>query len=150
MNRTLMLAQLPLVVGLVAAAVVADGIAGGTYDLSWNTIDGGGGISTGGTYALTGTIGQPDANSVTLTGGTYALNGGFWPGATSVDLCPTDIDNDNSVSINDLLAVINTWGSCPLPCPPRCAADISPPATGDCAVNINDLLDVINSWGPCP
>ena len=35
--------------------------AGGGFDLSWFTIDGGGGISTGGDFSLSGTIGQPDA-----------------------------------------------------------------------------------------
>lgn len=58
-------------------------LAGGTafsraqpYDLSWFTIDGGGGTSTGGVYSVSGTIGQPDAGL--LTGGRYQLVGGFW------------------------------------------------------------------------
>ena len=51
---------------------------GGGYDLTWNTIDGGGGISSGGAYTLSGTIGQPDAGQ--LSGGVYTLNGGFWGG----------------------------------------------------------------------
>ena len=47
------------------------------YDLSWYTIDGGGAtFSTGGSYSLGGSIGQPDAGS--LSGGSYTLNGGFW------------------------------------------------------------------------
>jgi hypothetical protein len=53
---------------------------GGSFDLSWNTIDGGGGtFSTGSSYTLGGTIGQPDAGAA--SGGQYALNGGFWGGA---------------------------------------------------------------------
>ena len=48
------------------------------YDLSWWTVDGGGGSSSGGTYTLSGTLGQPDAGA--LTGGTYTLGGGFWGG----------------------------------------------------------------------
>ena len=32
----------------------------GQYEISWYTIDGGGGQSSGGTYVLTYTIGQPD------------------------------------------------------------------------------------------
>jgi hypothetical protein len=51
------------------------------YDLSWYTIDGGGAtFSTGGSYSLGGSIGQPDAGS--LSGGSYQLNGGFWSGAS--------------------------------------------------------------------
>jgi hypothetical protein len=50
----------------------------GDYELSWYTIDGGGGRSIGGLYTLTGTIGQPDA--AYSAGGDYELLGGFWPG----------------------------------------------------------------------
>lgn len=52
--------------------------SGGPYDLTWFTIDGGGGTSEGGTFTLAGTIGQPDANL--LSGGNYTLGGGFWGG----------------------------------------------------------------------
>lgn len=48
------------------------------YAIDWFTIDGGGGTSSGGSYSLSGTIGQPDAG--TLSGGSYTLEGGFWPG----------------------------------------------------------------------
>lgn len=49
-----------------------------SYDLSWWTVDGGGSNLSGGSYALDGTIGQPDAG--TLQGGVYGLDGGFWGG----------------------------------------------------------------------
>jgi hypothetical protein len=56
--------------------------SGGGYDLTWNTVDGGGAtFSSGGGYTLGGTIGQPDAGA--LVGGSYALAGGFWVGAVS-------------------------------------------------------------------
>jgi hypothetical protein len=48
-----------------------------SYDLSWSTIDGGGGTSTSGQYSITGTIGQPDASGP-LTNGQYSVTGGFW------------------------------------------------------------------------
>lgn len=50
------------------------------YDLiTWRSIDGGGvALATAGGYALGGTIGQPDAG--TLTGGGITLRGGFWFG----------------------------------------------------------------------
>ncbi len=45
------------------------------YDLSWTTVDGGGGEIAGGEYLLIGAIGQPDAgdveNSDTLVEGGY-------------------------------------------------------------------------------
>lgn len=48
------------------------------YDLTWNTIDGGGGTSSGGSFVLTGTIAQHDA--AYSEGGPYEILGGFWPG----------------------------------------------------------------------
>jgi hypothetical protein len=49
--------------------------SGGEYDLSWSTLDSGGGTSSNSEYSLTGVIGQPDAG--VLAGGEYSLNGGF-------------------------------------------------------------------------
>ena len=54
--------------------------SGGGYDLTWSTIDGGGGASSG-AYSLGGTVGQPDAGA--MTGGAYSLVGGFWGGGVS-------------------------------------------------------------------
>ena len=48
-----------------------------SYSIDWFKISGGGGTSTNGQYALTGTIGQPDAGGA-MTGGNYSLTGGFW------------------------------------------------------------------------
>jgi hypothetical protein len=48
-----------------------------TYSIDWYKIAGGGGTSTGGVYAVSGTIGQLDA-SAAMTGGSYSLTGGFW------------------------------------------------------------------------
>jgi hypothetical protein len=55
------------------------------YDIPWHTIDGGGGISTGGQYIVTGTIAQPDA--AYSASEQYELLGGFWPGEP---LCVVD------------------------------------------------------------
>jgi hypothetical protein len=53
-------------------------VFGQSYLIDWYKIAGGGGTSTGGTYQVTGTIGQPDASLQTMSGGAYTLNGGFW------------------------------------------------------------------------
>jgi hypothetical protein len=72
----------PIAALVVAALIVSIAVAqsGAGYDLSWSTIDGGGGSSSGSGYSLDGVIGQPDAGS--LSGGSYQLNGGFWSGAS--------------------------------------------------------------------
>ena len=45
-----------------------------TISVDWYKIAGGGGTSTGGTYQVSGTIGQPDASGA-MTGGNYSLTG---------------------------------------------------------------------------
>ena len=60
------------------------------YSIDWWTVDGGGGMSTGGVYSLTGTIGQPDAGGP-MTNGQYSITGGFWvlPTAVQTTNAPT-------------------------------------------------------------
>lgn len=73
-----------------------------TYDLSWYTIDGGGDMwSTGGSFELSGTIGQPDAGTV-MTGGGFELLGGFWAGAPEDTICRGDINCDGQIDFGDI------------------------------------------------
>ena len=62
-------------------------VLAGDYHISWSTIDGGGGVSSGGQYELEGTIGQPDA--AYSYGGNYELLGGFWPGGPLCSQAPS-------------------------------------------------------------
>ena len=112
------------------------------------TVDAGGGTSSGGSFVLSGTIGQPDASGA-LSGGTFDLHGGFWPGGVvPAPDCPADITGNDVVDIDDLVAVVLAWGACPAP-PATCSSDIAPPA-GNGVVNIDDLVIIITGWGACP
>ena len=64
---------------LVVPALLAQ--TEGQFDLTWWTVDGGGGTSADGPYSLTGTIGQPDSGA--LSDNRFNLRGGFWPGPSS-------------------------------------------------------------------
>ncbi len=90
-----------LTIACVAGALCASGPAlaqtGPILDLSWNTIDGGGGVSTGGPFKLSGTIGQHDAG--VMTGGGYEIAGGFWPGIT--ETCYPDCNNSGELTVAD-------------------------------------------------
>ena len=77
-----------MILAIFAICVLASTVlaaSGGQYILEWSSIDGGGGTSSGDTYTLTGTIGQPDA--AYSEGEQYELLGGFWPGGP---LCVVD------------------------------------------------------------
>jgi len=110
---------------LLIIVLVTISIVGADYSISWYTIDGGGGQSSGGPYILTGTIGQPDAGY--LGGGNYELLGGFWVGGP---LCivefedfarfaiywmqsgaglPADLYEDGLIDYDDLLEFADLW-----------------------------------------
>lgn len=93
-----------------------------------------------------------------------SLSGSFAPAVPTFDSdddgtlnacdCLPDIapkgGGDNAVNIDDLLAVISAWGSCPGGA--SCLADIAPVlggVVGDGVVDIDDLLAVISAWGAC-
>lgn len=83
-------AAVALLLAGVALARAGDGAPAGPgsgYDLSWWTVDGGGSTSSsGGSYALDGTVGQPDAGL--LASGDYTLAGGLWDGGAPALIHP--------------------------------------------------------------
>jgi hypothetical protein len=58
--------------GSTASAATTTG-----FEVSWWTVDGGGGVSSGGDFEVTGTIAQPDAASW-LVSGCWSVDPGFW------------------------------------------------------------------------
>lgn len=89
-----------LLVLAVALFTTASGWAQ-SFSLDWYSMDGGGGVSTGGAYSVRGTVGQPDAG--TMSGGPFSLQGGFWKVLATV---PTAGGPTLSVSQNGSLVKI--------------------------------------------
>jgi len=58
----------------------------------------------------------------------------------TLETCPSDINGDSNVDVDDLLLLIGSWGSCT-----GCDPDIN----DDGAVDVDDLLLLIGAWGPC-
>jgi len=75
-KKTIQAIFITLFLTFMTLVVITNAQTGGGYDLTWSTIDGGGGSSSGGSFLLNGSIGQPDAGA--LSGGDYNLQGGFW------------------------------------------------------------------------
>ena len=61
----------------VLLALGTIGASAQQYSIDWSKVSSGGGTSTGGVYAVTGTIGQHDAGTP-MSGGNFSLTGGFW------------------------------------------------------------------------
>jgi hypothetical protein len=93
------------------------------YEIGWQTIDGGGGTSSGGPYSLTGTIGQPDTG--VSSAGVYVNSAGYWPGSfgcvvnltdlkllaeawMNIGTNPADLDASGKVDMSDF-AILSDW-----------------------------------------
>lgn len=77
-------AVLAILAGAGAASVAGAQSAGGPYVVDPVVVGGGGATLTGGTFSLSGTIGQPA--TAQLIGSGYTLYDGFWAPAAA----PTD------------------------------------------------------------
>jgi len=116
------------------AIATAASCAQAQLSIPWFTIDGGGGVSSGGSFSLSGTIGQHDAGPQ-LAGGAFALTGGFWPGATAAPFCPADFNGDGTTDPDDLADFITAFFSVP----PAPGSDFN----NDGATDPDDLADFI-------
>jgi hypothetical protein len=99
-----------------------------TYSIDWYKIAGGGGTSTGATYQVTGTIGQPDASGA-MTGGNYSLTGGFW---SLISVVQTAGLPNLVISFAGPSSVVVSW-----------------PNTASCTLQCNDNLANAAGWNPC-
>src|SRR5262245_10322732 len=109
------------------------------FDLSWRTIDSGGGFSAGGVFEFEVTVGQPDPGA--MSGGNFELVGGFWavPAEITPPPCPGDIDGDNDVDIGDLSMLLSQFGST--------GSGLSGDLDHDGDVDIADLSTLLSNFG---
>ncbi|MCH2133204.1 MAG: hypothetical protein MK116_05580 [Phycisphaerales bacterium] len=75
------------------------------------------------------------ADQYTISVGTSNTTGAWTPGSCT---CPGDATGDDSVDVDDVLAVLNQWGACS-----DCPADFN----DDGFVNVDDLLFLLSAWG---
>jgi FlgD Ig-like domain len=115
---------------VLAAALLscAPGAAFAQFTISRFTIDGGGGTSSvGGTFALGGTIGQPDAGR--LSGASFTLSGGFWAGGAAVTAVGDDAPGDGPHLPNAAPLAFRMYPATPNPLSERTLVAFDLPAT---------------------
>jgi hypothetical protein len=106
-------------------------------DLTWHTVDGGGGTSSGLDFTLTGTIGQCDAGE-RMAAGSFTFEGGFWAIIPVEPACLGDFDNDSQVAAPDLAFILGAWGTP--------SGDLD----GDGTTGAPDIALLLGAWGVCP
>ncbi len=130
-----------LCIVLAAGSLLACEQAGAQIiDISWFSIDGGVETCAAGGFSLTGTVGQPDAG--TLTGLGYEIEGGFWSAPTASAACYANCDGSTIapiLNINDFNCFLNKFASSD----PYANCDAS---TSQPILNINDFQCFVNRF----
>ena len=98
---------------------------------------GGGGLSTGASFSLEGTIGQTVA--APMSGGAFRIQSGFVPMCPS-SCEPGDLDCDGNINGGDLGVLLLSFGECPDPF--DCSADLD----GNGEVDAGDISLMLVSW----
>ncbi len=169
-----------LTMGTVAVATSpARAQSGGPYDLSWSTVDSGGGKSSSATYDVHGTVGQGDAGD--LSGDTFSIRGGFWqaaggggasctdaPDCNDANACTYDgceagtcsntprpygdIDGNGTLNLFDIFCILDLVGGEPVDSECNAVnADIEP-CEPNGTLNLFDIFSVLDAIGgedPC-
>ena len=119
------------------------------YAINWYKTSGGGGVSTGGAYALAGTVGQADAGGA-LTGGNFSLTGGFWAFVAA----PSPIVPRLQIQFTTTNTVLLSWPSPSTGFKLQQTPTLAPPAWVDNGQVPNDdgvtksivIIPPVNNW----
>ncbi len=79
-------------------------------------------------------------DTVSTISGVGTIEGAFYLAKSSC--CISDVNDDGTTNVTDLLQVIADWSSFDL--------DALGDVNGDLQINVSDLLAVIAAWGACP
>lgn len=128
----------------VTLPATAHAQSGGPYDLSWSTIDAGGAMEmSGGSFTLSGSIGQFDAGAG--ASGAFLLDAGFWalPAGSTVGCNPADLAEPfGSLDFTDVVAFLTAFGAM------EPAADLAPPFG---VFDFSDVVSFLSAFGGgCP
>lgn len=90
-------------IALVLPLIIGVGLASAQVTISDYSIDGGAGISSGGNFTITGTIGQPDSGAAS-SGGNFTVTGGF---ESPDSILLGDVNGDGEVNLLDVAPFVD-------------------------------------------
>ncbi len=108
------------------------------FEISNSTTSGGGGRSSGGTFAVVGTIGQ--AATGPISGGEFEFISGYLA-TNSVVYLDSDLNCDGETNSADLGDLLSRWGDCPNQST-TCVGDINE----DSIIDAIDLGRMLLDW----
>ena len=94
------LATFKVGLGMASLLLVLPALHAGSYSVDWYKISSGGGMSTGGSYSISGTLGQPEAGAP-MRGGLDSVAGGFWS-LTSLVAAPDFVSRRDSTRVTQV------------------------------------------------
>ncbi len=109
-------------------------------EMTWRTIDAGGGESSGGGFVMHGTTGQPDAGF--MAGGGFVMHGGFVFGVDT-GFCYADCDGSTGRRVLDVFDFLCFGNRFAVNDPYACDCDLS---TGGGVCDIFDFLCFQNAF----
>ncbi len=139
------LREVTILAVLAAASPASLAQSGGPYDLSWSTIDAGGDMEmTGGSFALSGSIGQFDAGPT--INGRYGVEGGYWSvpmAGPSVGCNEADLAEPfGTLDFSDVIAFLSAFGAM------ENSADLAAPFG---VFDFSDVIAFLTAFGAgCP
>jgi len=130
------LVSLVAVLGLSESVMAQSDAA--PFEISNSTTSGGGGRSSGGTFAVVGTIGQ--AATGPISGGEFQFMSGYLA-TNSVVYLGSDLNCDGETNAADLGDLLIRWGDCPNQST-SCVGDINE----DSVIDAIDLGRMLLDW----
>jgi len=115
-------------------------LAADAFDLSWQTVSGGGARAVAGPYTLEGAVVQPAGLAIA---GDYELQSGFLYGALARPALPGDVDGDCDVDVVDIMLVAAHWGAHA----GDALYDVWYDRDHDGDIDILDIMSVVAQWG---
>jgi hypothetical protein len=125
-----------IIAGAVSCMLACTAPALAQFEISWYTMDAGGGVASGGGFTLNGTIAQSADVGEANFGGPMHLAGGYWSPGVITPACPIDFNRDGVVSVQDIFDFLTAWNN----------GDAVSDFNQENGITVQDIYDFLFAW----